>query len=91
MSVLKYSQRQLKYEERNTCVIARKIKASNFQLRVKKKKKTTLYLYKKGICYFKCTGRGITCRVPRETAYTVSQKENESSSETKLKSWKISL
>lgn len=39
VSVLKYSQRQLKYEERNTCVIARKIKASNFQLRVKKKKK----------------------------------------------------
>lgn len=28
VSVLKYSQRQLKYEKQNTCVIARKIKAS---------------------------------------------------------------
>ena len=72
--ILKYSQRQLKYEKGKTCVIARKIKEKPLISNLEVIKTKTLYLHKKGICYFKCTGRGITCQVPCETTYTVSQK-----------------
>lgn len=74
VSILKYSQRQLKYEKGKTCVIARKIKEKPLISNLEVIKTKTLYLHKKGICYFKCTGRGITCQVPCETTYTVPQK-----------------